>query len=76
MKRPMTKRAARQFVKRWKAINDFERQELRSTPPGEKFRQPEALMQSAAAFGWDGEERKTTEAVRTRWRRLQERYRA
>jgi hypothetical protein len=38
MMRGMTKRAARQFVKRWKAINHFERQELRSTPPGEKFR--------------------------------------
>jgi len=76
MKRPMTKLDGRQFVKRWKAINAFERQELRNTPPAEKFRQLEALMQSAPAFGWNGEEQKSTEAVRTRWRRLRESYRA
>lgn len=76
MKRSMTKRAAQQFVKRWKAVNDYERQELRNTPPPEKFRQLEALMQSATVFGWDGEDREATEAVRTRWTRLRDRYRA
>ena len=76
MKRTMTKKAARQFVNRWKAVNDFERQELRNTDPAEKFRQLEALMQSAAAFGWDREDREATEAVRARWRQLRERCRA
>ncbi len=76
MKRSMTKQAAQQFMKRWKAVNNFERRELRKTTPAEKFRQLEALMQSATAFGWDGEDREATEAVRTRWTRLRDRYRA
>jgi len=54
MKQPMTKQAGRQFVKRWKAINAFERQELRNAPPAEKFRQLEALMQSAPGGGASG----------------------
>ena len=74
MIRPMTKRAARQFVRRWKAINDFERQELRSTPPAEKFRQLEALMHSAIALGWDDDDQQVTLAVRKRWKRLRDAY--
>ncbi len=76
MKRSMTKRAFRQFVKRWKAINDYERQEIRKTSPAEKFRQLEALMRSATAFGWDGEDRQATETVRARWKRLPDTHHA
>ena len=38
------------------AVNGYERRELRKSSPAEKFRQLEALMQSATAVGWDGEE--------------------
>jgi hypothetical protein len=72
----MTKQAARAFLARWKALNEIERRELRETPMVEKFRQLEALMQSAIVFGWGGEDRAATEAVRFRWRLLRERYRA
>jgi hypothetical protein len=76
MMRAMTKRVARQFVRRWKAVNDFEREELRSTPPAEKFRQLEALMHSAIAFGWGDDDQAATQDVRRRWKRLRELYRA
>ena len=76
MNRGMTKQAARAFLARWKALNKIERRELRETPIDEKFRQLEALMQSATAFGWGGEDRAATEAVRSRWKLLRERYRA
>ena len=76
MIRPMTKRAALQFVRCGKAVNDFEREELRSTPPAEKFRQLQALMHSAIALGWDDDDSEATAAVRNRWNRLRELYRA
>jgi len=72
----MTRQAARAFRARWKALNKFERQEIRSMPFAEKFRQVEALMQSATALGWGSEDLAATKAVRSRWNRLRERYRA
>lgn len=76
MNRGMTKQDGRTFLARWKALNRIERRELRETPIVEKFRQFEALMQSATAFGWSAEDRAATNAVRSRWRLLRERYRA
>jgi len=76
MNRGITKQAARAFLARWKALKDIERRELQETPMVEKFRQLEALMQSASAFGWGGEDHAATKAVRSRWRLLRERYRA
>ena len=54
MKSLITKKEAREFKRRWKAVNEFEIQELRKTPPAKKLLQLSALMASVKAFpGWD-----------------------
>lgn len=74
MPRRMTKAEAKAWKARWEAVNQFEREELRRTPPEVKLRQLAALMLTARALGWEEKLSEGTEEVRERWRRLQKAY--
>jgi len=70
----MTKQAARDFQRRWAAVNAAERDELRATPIAQKLRQLAALMASVRALGWDRALAAEEDAVRARWIRLKRAY--
>ena len=66
----MTKREAQAWKRRWEAVNEREREELRRTPPETKLRQLNTLMNSARRLGWrEGDDEEDAE-VRDRWNRL------
>lgn len=66
----MTKTEARNFINRWKAVNDAEREELRLTPVEQKFEQLVALMSSVTQMGWDKRLREEDTEARNRWNLL------
>lgn len=75
MKGMITKKEAREFKRRWKAVNEFELQELRETPPAKKLQQLSALMASVKAFpGWDEALKEGEAEVRERWLKLKRLY--
>ncbi len=75
MKSLITKKEAREFKRRWKAVNEFEIQELRKTPPAKKLLQLSALMASVKAFpGWDEALKEGEAEVRERWLKLKRLY--
>ncbi len=49
----LTKGEARDFKRRWDAVNAAEKEELASTPITYKFRQIASLLASAGKLGWD-----------------------
>ena len=53
MKGLITKKEALEFKRRWKAVNEAEKMELRSTSPVQKFKQLLVLMQWVKGFGWE-----------------------
>ncbi|MFI5305478.1 MAG: hypothetical protein ACHQYP_11890 [Nitrospiria bacterium] len=66
----ITKSEARIFIKRWKAVNDVEREELHLTTVEQKCEQLIALMSSVAQIGWDKRLREEDTEVRNRWNLL------
>ncbi len=75
MKGLITKKEAREFKKRWRLVNEAERQELRETSPVKKLQQLAALMASVRAFpGWNEALSAEDDDVRNRWNRLREAY--
>jgi len=74
MRKRMTKREIQAFQKRWQAINDLERSELRAASPDLKFRQVAALMASVDPLGWRGALEEGVEEIRKRWQRLRRFY--
>jgi hypothetical protein len=74
MKGLITKKEALEFKRRWKAVNEAEKMELRNTSPAQKFKQLAVLMQWVKGFGW-GKALKAEEAeVRKRWLKLKRLY--
>jgi len=65
----MTKREAQAWKRRWAAVNEHERKELRRTPAQEKLRQLNVLVNSARAMGWI-DEAPTDMDLHRRWMRL------
>ncbi len=67
----MSREEARQWLDRWKAVDEISIRELRETSEAEKFRQLASLMSSASLFQWprNGED----ERVQEMWARLRER---
>ena len=65
----ITKAQARAYQRRWKAVNDAEREELRSTPVAIKARQLAVLMAAAKEFRWTKQEAREEAEVRRRWNR-------
>lgn len=70
----MTRAEARAFVRRWRLVNEMERQELRATPPAVKFRQMAELMALGKQLGWDKALAEGDDEVRERWNRLRKAY--
>ena len=75
MKPVMDKATAREFVARWKAVNEAEREELRATPIAVKFAQLDALTRSARVLGWRMGTDEEDAEVRSRWVRLRAAWR-
>jgi len=73
MKR-MTKTQALAFMRGWRAVDRFEREELRNTPVAAKFRQLSALFFSAKAFNWEDRLAAEDAIAHEWWSRLQEAY--
>jgi hypothetical protein len=67
-------KAYREYLARWKRINDFQTEELRRTTPTERVRQFFRLMKMAKAMKWETSSAEEIEMVRSRWRRLREAY--
>lgn len=75
MKSLISKKEAREFKRRWKAVNEFEIQELRKTPPAKKLLQLSALMALVKAFPeWDEALKEGEAEVRERWLKLKRLY--
>ncbi len=66
----ITKREARAYRSRWKAVNAAELEELRRTPIAKKLLQLSALMGSVKQLGWTRAFKKEEAQVRKRWMRL------
>ncbi|MBI5044129.1 MAG: hypothetical protein HZC10_09960 [Nitrospirae bacterium] len=74
MKGLITKKEAREFKRRWKAVNEAEKMELRHTSPAQKFKQLLVLMQWVKDFGWDEALKEGEAEVRERWLKLKKLY--
>ncbi len=70
----MTKAEARAWRRRWKLVNEFQREELRRTPIEVKFRQLAYLMEFARQFPPTKKELRERAEVRERWSRLRKAY--
>lgn len=70
----MTKKEAREYLKRWRLVNEFQAQELGRMPIAEKLRQMDACYRTAVELGllkkFQAERRKSEQEVALRWRRL------
>ncbi|MGH7165898.1 MAG: hypothetical protein ACREIS_10295, partial [Nitrospiraceae bacterium] len=70
----MTKKEAREYLKRWHLVNKFQAAELRRTPVKEKLRQMDAAYRMAAGLGilnkLAAAKRQREQEVSRRWRRL------
>jgi len=74
MTRKMTKEEALAWKERWEAVNRYEIEELRRTPPKVRYLQFLSLMQMAFEFEWTESMEQGVEDVRNRWQRLREHY--
>ena len=58
------------LIGRWKFIHDFEREELRRTPPEHRLRQFFSLLELARTMDWQTSTPEEIEEVRRRWRKI------
>ena len=72
--RSLTKKQAREFKRRWEAVNRAEIKELRRSTPEEKLRQLFTMMEAARVFGWDKRVEAEEAEVRRQWKRLRRAY--
>lgn len=70
MKKRITKSEAIAFRKRWKILNDAEREELRISPIDKKIEQLAKLIASAKQIGWTRLLAEEENEVRIRWNKL------
>jgi hypothetical protein len=74
MAEPVTPEQAAAYVERWRLVREFEREELRRTPPEVKLHQVEVLAELAETLGWREALEADDERVRELWRRLRAAY--
>ncbi len=65
-----TTESGRQFVERWKRVNDFQREEYRQLTPEERLRQFFYLMAMAKEMNWQTSTPEEIEEVRRRWKKI------
>ncbi len=70
----MTKKQARDYMRRYAALGRFKVKELRATPLEVKFGQLGALFSSAKAMGWEEALGAEDAIAHARWSRLQRAY--
>ena len=71
----MTTAEGRAWTARWRAVEEAEREELRTTPVEVKFRQLAVMMEAARELGWSSEASAEEEmAARDKWIRLRKAY--
>ncbi len=63
----LTRKGARQYLDRWKAVVAVERDELSRMSMAEKLLQLAGLMESARALGWERALAEEEQHVRARW---------
>lgn len=63
------------YRERWKDVEEFERQELRSTSVLERFRQINAIYRLAKGLGYSFETDKNELIIFERWARLKKDHR-
>lgn len=70
----MTKKEAREYVRRWRLVSEFQAQELRRMSIAEKLRQMDACYRTAVECDllkkFQAKRRKSEQEVALRWRRL------
>ncbi len=70
----MTKKEARDYVRRWLLVDKFLEEELRRTPMQEKLRQLDSCYRMAVGLGLLpkllSEKRRSEREVRSRWHHL------
>lgn len=74
MKTRITKEEAEAFKMRWEAVNAFQLEELRRTPPHLKVLQLSTLMTWVKDFKWEKALKMDESVVRKRWERLKRIY--
>ena len=70
----MTKAQAQGYMRRYRAMNRFEREELRRETPEVKFRQICALFFSADQMGWTKDLTAEDAAGHASWSQMQRAY--
>ncbi len=70
MKRALSKAEAQAWMRRWRAVNEFQRQELRRVTVETKARQLAAMMRMALALGWQTSTDEELDRVRALWVQL------
>lgn len=70
----MTRRQVADFLRRWRLVNEFEREELRRTTVTKKLRQLAAMMALARGMKWTRALAAEEQEVRERWQRLRRAY--
>ena len=72
----MTNSQARAYMRGWKAVSRVHRAEVRNTPPHERLRNVQFMLEAGLSWPWTksqlaNREREATQ-VRARWRKLRE----
>ncbi|MBK8316947.1 MAG: hypothetical protein IPL01_24225 [Acidobacteria bacterium] len=70
----MTKEQAREYIDRWRLVNEHIKQEIRETPPELKLKQMAAIFGAAEYLGWKAPPSHDDEQASERWRILREIY--
>jgi hypothetical protein len=67
-------KAYRDYIARWKRVNEFQAEEYRRMSPATRGRQFFSLLEMARSMNWQTSTPAEIEEVRSRWRRLREAY--
>jgi hypothetical protein len=70
----LTREQAESYMVRWEPVRLIELEELRATPPAEKFRQLAGLVAFGRTLGWILPDRSDDQEVRDRWQQLRRAY--
>jgi hypothetical protein len=70
----ITAEAYREYMARWRRVNEFELAEQRRRTPEERLRDFFALQALAKAMNWETTTAAEVEQVRATWRKLKEAY--
>ncbi|MBI2346544.1 MAG: hypothetical protein HYV03_06645 [Deltaproteobacteria bacterium] len=74
MKPKLTRREALEYVRRYRAMNAIEREELRRAPLRIRARQVAHMMGFCLGMGWYTSSAAEIREVRQRWNRLREHF--